>query len=329
MMILDFSKEFQFPTVQTEWEKSILDFIQHWFDESEYIQAQTSGSTGTPKPILLPKSAMKLSAQLTGEFFNLQQNESALLCLPVNFIAGKMMVVRAIELGLKLHCVEPKSQINLEDFPMLDFVPMTPMQVQNSLESLSKIKTLLIGGAPLSDSLRNELLKQDTKSYESYGMTETITHIGLKTISEEFFTVLNQINIRKDERDCLVIKTPYFEEEIITNDVVEIISKNQFKWLGRIDNVINSGGIKLFPEQIENKLKPHIQKEFVISSIPDETFGQKLILIVESSAEIQIDFHTTDLNKYEIPKEIFYLPEFPRTESGKLKRAEILKAIAL
>src|SRR5690606_934968 len=196
--------------------------------------------------------AMKMSAQMTGEFFGLKEGMSALLCMPVNFIAGKMMIVRAIELKLKLFLEEPRSKILLKK--SIDFVPMTPMQVENSFDSLEKIKVLVIGGAPLSDTLRARLLKLSTRSFESYGMTETITHIGLKEISEEFFTTLKGVSVRKDNRDCLVIQTPYFEEEIITNDIVELKNKSEFKWLGRFDNVINSGGIKLFPEQIEKKL---------------------------------------------------------------------------
>ncbi|MDD3772697.1 MAG: AMP-binding protein [Weeksellaceae bacterium] len=320
MIILDFSTQ-QLDALNPKifWEKSILDFLNEWNSNHDYIIAHTSGSTGKPKEIRLSKKSMKLSAKLTGEFFNLQKGNTALLCMPVNFIAGKMMIVRAIELGLKLFCVEAKSQIDLEKFPSLDFVPMTPMQVEKSFDSIQKIKTLLIGGAPLSDDLRTKLIQTKVKVYESYGMTETITHIGLKEISEEFFTVLNQVKIKKDDRNCLVIKTPYFEEEVVTNDLVEITDEKYFKWLGRFDNVINSGGIKLIPEQIEEKLKPYIQKEFIVSSKPDAILGEKLILIIESDT---FDFSLPDglLGKFEKPKEILFIKEFPRTESGKIKR---------
>lgn len=336
MILLDFSKDFsiqdlnnfleEIPQNET-WQNEIYSFINDWFSEDEFIISKTSGSTGIPKEIKIPKIAMKMSAQMTGKFFGLNEDKSALLCMPVSFIAGKMMIVRAIELKLKLYCVKPKSKIQLDFTDTIDFVPMTPMQVENSFDEISKIKILLIGGAPLSDELRSKLLPLETKSFESYGMTETITHIALKEISEEFFSTLNQIKIRKDERDCLVIQTPYFEEEIVTNDIVEIKDDHEFKWLGRFDNVINSGGIKLFPEQIESKLKPFIQEEFIISSLLDKTLGQKLILIVEGNRTLNLKLETLNLSKFEIPKEIFYLAKFPRTESGKIKRNEILDLI--
>ncbi|HLV23596.1 MAG TPA: AMP-binding protein [Moheibacter sp.] len=328
MKLLDFSSAI-FDSLSKEilWEKNILEFIQNWQNENDFILSQTSGSTGIPKTLKLPKSAMKMSAKMTGEFFRLQPGNTALLCMPVNFIAGKMMIVRAIELKLKLYCVEPKSQLKLNFTDSIDFVPMTPMQVENSFGELAKIKTLLIGGAPLSDSLRTKLLEIPTRSFESYGMTETITHIGLKEISEEFFRTLNGISIRQDNRDCLVIQTPYFEEEIITNDIVELRNQSEFKWLGRFDNVINSGGIKLFPEQIEKKINPHISEEFIITSIPDKVLGEKLILIVESKRIPNFQLPTSNLGKYEIPKEIHFMEKFPRTESGKIQREKLKENI--
>lgn len=322
MKILDFSTG-QFDSLNPEipWEKEILEFWNEWNSPTEFIISKTSGSTGIPKEIQLPKSAMKRGAAMTGKFFGLEEGKSTLLCLPVQFIAGKMMLVRAIELKLKLYCIEPKSKIDFEE--EFYFVPMTPMQVENSLNVIPKIENLLIGGAPLSDSLRSKLEKIPVKCFESYGMTETITHIALKEISEEFFTTLDGISIRKDERDCLVIKTPYFEEEIVTNDIVELKNISQFKWLGRFDNVINSGGIKILPEQIEQKLKPFIEKAFIITSLPDKTLGQKLILIIEGNRTLNFELRTSNFGKYEIPKEVYFVKEFPRTESGKIIRDKI------
>lgn len=334
MKVLDFSTQrFDKLNLEIPWEKEISGFLEEWNSGNDFIISKTSGSTGIPKEIELPKWAMKLSAQMTGKLFGLTEGNLALLCLPVSFIAGKMMIVRAAELKLKLYCVEPKSKIDLSFTDKIDFAPLTPMQVENSFDQLLKIKTILIGGAPLTDSLREKLFQIPSKSFESYGMTETITHIALKEISEESFTVLDNVKIWKDERDCLVIQTPYFEEETITNDIVEIKNENQFKWLGRIDNVVNSGGIKLFPEQIERKLKPYIIEEFVITSLPDETLGQKLVLIVESTPTksdnriSSFKLQTSQLGKFEIPKEIYYIKKFPRTESGKIKRNELVDLI--
>jgi len=338
MRLLDFST-LNFDTLNPtiSWQKSISEFLSEWNSKNDFVTVHTSGSTGEPKEIRLPKKAMKMSAQLTAEFFGLQKGDSALLCMPVNFIAGKMMLVRAMEIGLKLFCIAPKSQIDLFQFPKLDFVPMTPMQVEKSLDSIQQIKTLLIGGAPLQDDLRDKLLQTKVDAFESYGMTETITHIGLKKISEKFFTVLNQVEISQDARNCLVIQTPYFDEKIITNDLVEISDERHFRWLGRYDNVVNSGGIKLIPEQIEEKLKPYIQQEFIISSLPDSLLGEKLILIIEDEKAANMLPQTTKeienqppfslLQKYEVPKEIYFIKEFQRTESGKIQRGKLLELL--
>lgn len=326
MIILDFStQKFDVFDDSIQWQKEIKNFYEIWQSSVPHIIAYTSGSTGKPSAIELPKSAMKLSAQMTGEFFGLTQGKTALLCMPINFIAGKMMLVRAIELKLKLFCLRPQSNLNLDSIhDKIDFAPLTPMQVENSLDSIDKINTLLIGGAPLSDSLRKKLLKKSTKSYESYGMTETITHIALKEISEQYFQVFSRVKIRQDDRNCLVVQTPYFTEEIITNDLVEIKDKSNFKWLGRFDNVINSGGIKLIPEQIENKLKSYIKHDFIISSLPDNILGEKLILIIESE-KFNLQLPKGILGKYEFPKEIFFIDKFPRTDSNKVKRKEIIE----
>lgn len=327
MIILDFStNHFEALDPTIHWQKNILDFWQEWTQEKDHIVAQTSGSTGSPKEIKLPKSAMKMSARLTGKFFDLTPGKTALLCLPIEFIAGKMMLVRAIELRLKLICIEPKSHINADEIPSIDFAPMTPMQVEKSITALNKIQTLLIGGAPLSDPLRKVLLQKNTHCFESYGMTETITHIALKEISQTYFQTLDKIQIRKNDSGCLVIKTPYFEEEIITNDLVDIPWDNQFKWLGRFDSVINSGGIKLIPEQIEQKLKPFIAQNFIISALTDATLGEKLILIIEGK-EQNIDIPENILSKFEVPKKIYFVDQFPTTVSGKLQRKEILKLL--
>lgn len=330
MKILDFSSN-QFDELNPDviWEKNILRFLEDWDSSDKYITTQTSGSTGVPKKIKIAKEAMRKSAQLTGEFFQFQKGQSALLCLPTHFIAGKMMLVRALEFQLRLICVEPSSFVDLKTKSLFDFVAMTPMQVQNSLKMLPQIKNLLIGGAPLSSKLKDQLLLSQTNCYESYGMTETITHIALKDISECHFTALQGVVLSQDSRGCLVVQTPYFKDKVVTNDVVELFDENRFKWLGRFDNVINSGGIKLFPEQIESKLKPYIECEFIIDSVLDDLLGEQLIIVIES-LENNIDFtqlFSKVLSKYERPKRIYFLDLFPRTENGKIKRKEVLNRI--
>lgn len=306
-------------------EKEIGLFLLDWLDNKDYVFSQTSGTTGKPKAIKINKQAMVNSAIATGNFFKLNPGDKALHCLPCQFIAGKMMLVRAIVLGLEINLVFPTGTFLANATINYDFAAMVPLQVENNFQYLNQIKTLIIGGAQPSNNLRKALKKLKTvKVYETYGMTETITHIAAKKINAQNFKVLPDIIIEKDKRDCLVINAPRIaENQIITNDLVEIVSKNQFKWLGRIDNVINSGGVKLFPEQIERKIK--LEQRFFITSRKDEKLGEKVVLVIESERR---DLETTlfsELNKYEIPKEIYFIPQFIETKTGKIKRKETLE----
>lgn len=323
-MVLDFSNKGSFPKANDLWEQEILDFIKD-YKSLEHIKVQTSGSTGNPKTIILPKSAMQLSAKMTGEFLNLKQEDTALLCMPVHYIAGKMMIVRAIELGLKLYCVEPKTKISCET--PIDFGAMTPMQAEASLLNANQnldIKKLILGGAKVSNDLEQKLEAYEGDVYETYGMTETITHIAMRKLNEEkYFSLLPKIKIRQDERQCLVIKTPYFEEEIYTNDVVKLHKTRQFELLGRVDNIINSGGLKINPEKLENLLQPYISQTFIIHFKEDKTLGQKVILVIESPKPFKVNYPDDLIPKNQQPKEIIFIDKFPRTISGKIIRNKL------
>ncbi len=310
-----------------DFEKPVGDFILDWFDSKSYIEMQTSGTTGTPKIIRVDKQAMVESALATGDFFNLHAGNRALQCLPVKYVAGKMMLIRAIILGLDLDYVAPTSHPmeGLEDH--YDFVAMVPMQAQNSLKELHNVKKLIVGGAKISAALEQDLLKLPTEVYETYGMTETITHIAAKRVGEKAFTVLPHVFISYDDRNCLVIHAPKIikEEAIITNDLVELINENQFLFLGRLDNVINSGGIKLMPEQIEQKLSTGIKERFFITSKEDKELGEKVILVIEGpSYDLDKSIFDT-LDKYQKPKEIIFVSKFKETENGKVLRKESLQ----
>lgn len=339
MLYLDFSQpnfDVNAIEVTNEFEQSVKDFLVEWFSDSEVMIAHTSGSTGTPKEIILTKKNMRKSANMTGKYLHLEKGNSALLVMPVTYIAGKLMLVRAVEIGLKLICMQPTSHISLneinsgisQNFTSIDFVALTPMQVENSLDFVSRCQKLIIGGAPLSEKVKQELFAFENEVYETYAMTETITHIAFKQVAnqkypnaEQVFEAFDEVTISQDERGCLVIDTPYDGLQVVTNDVVELIDTRKFNWIGRADNVINSGGIKLFPEQIENKLKPFIDSDFYITSKTDELLGQKLILVVEGEQR-SLDFSSADLTKYQVPKEIIFIPTFSRTESGKIKRQQ-------
>jgi O-succinylbenzoic acid--CoA ligase len=303
-------------------EQAIGEFLLDWFDDKEYIEMRTSGTTGLPKLVQLEKQAMIQSALATGDFFKLEPGDKALLCLPVKFIAGKMMLVRSIILGLELDIVEPSTQPLALNTKSYDFVAMVPLQVQNSIDALKNIKKLIVGGAKMDASLEEKVLPLiKTEVYETYGMTETITHIAAKKVGENVFTVLPNVKIAQDDRGCLVVTVPTISEDVIvTNDLVEIIRENQFMFLGRIDNVVNSGGVKLIPEQIEAKLNGKISTRFFVTGVPDTTLGEKLILVIEGEKQDFANDFFDVLDKYEKPKEIVFVPKFKENENGKLLR---------
>lgn len=328
-------------TYKTSWQQSFWNFIKTWLDKSDYIEVKTSGSTGTPKIIRLDKKRMITSAKATGDFFDLKPNDKALLCLPCDYIAGKMMVVRAMVLGLNLYSIEPTGNplenIKNEDF---QFGAMIPLQVLNSLKNhrnrFEQIEKMIIGGGVVDSSLLNKLQTVKNQCFATYGMTETITHIAIKTLNGNqksvVYQALKNIEFFQDKRNCLVINAPYLSEnQIITNDIVKLYSKSSFEWLGRFDNVINTGGIKVNPEQIEQKIERFIESVFFIASANDEKLGSKVILIIESQMKMDIDLlkeqFKTVLSKFEMPKQIYVLPQFERTETGKIQRKRTIEIL--
>lgn len=309
-----------------DFEKPVGDFLLDWFDGKDFIEMETSGTTGAPKTISVKKQAMVDSALATGDFFELEPGNKALQCLPVKFVAGKMMLVRAMILGLDLEFVAPSSHPLNKNEIDFDFVAMVPLQAQNSIAELKKVKKMIVGGAAVNKTLEKQLLKLPTEVYETYGMTETITHIAARKLGEKAFTVLPYVTISYDDRNCLVIHAPRISDDvIITNDIVELVNENQFIFLGRMDNVINSGGIKLIPEQIEEKLAAKIQQRFFIASKPDNELGEKVVLVIEGEKYELDDSIYESLDKYEKPKEVVFVSKFKDTVTGKILRKETMK----
>jgi O-succinylbenzoic acid--CoA ligase len=311
-----------------EFEVATGKFILDWFDSSPHINLKSSGTTSKPKIIQISKQAMVNSALATGDFFELKPGDTALQCLSTNYIAGKMMLVRSIILGLEIDIISPSSYPLLNNNKSYDFVAMVPLQVQNSISELKNVKKIIVGGAKMNKSLEKRLSDVPSKVYETYGMTETITHIAAKKVGEEAFSILPNIQISQNEKNCLIINAPNISlEPIITNDLVEIINDNQFFFLGRIDNLVNSGGVKLIPEEIEEKLAVKIQSRFFVAGIPDDELGEKLVLIIEGENDTLEKTVFEALDKYEKPKEVFYVSKFIETENGKIKRKEVLASI--
>jgi O-succinylbenzoic acid--CoA ligase len=336
-MLLDFNNlEINNLHPETDFEKKVIFFLKEWFLDSKTVKVQTSGSTGIPKIIEVEKEKMLNSAKMTCNFLDLKERNTALVCLPVEYISGKMMVVRAITRKLKLIISNPslKPLENLNE--NIDFCAMTPLQVENSLDKIHFIKYLIIGGAAVSENLKSKIsqtLKHShspTQIYETYGMSETLSHIALKKTyptQDEYFNVFDGIEISTDERDCLKIYAPQLNSEVLqTNDLAEIKNRNQFKFLGRIDNVINSGGAKIFPEQLEALVKKEIPNEVVFLGIKDESLGQKLILVIEGNSSDILNQKLSTINyqqKFHKPKEIIFIEKIPRTPNGKINRLEL------
>ncbi|WP_278352365.1 AMP-binding protein [Chryseobacterium gleum] len=338
-MLIDFNNlNINKLSFDTEFEKKVKIFLEEWFSEKTGVNVQTSGSTGIPKIFEIEKKKMVNSAVMTCNFLGLKEGDTALLCLPVEYISGKMMIVRSIERKLKLKITDPslKPAENLEE--EIDFCAMTPLQVENSLDKLHLIKNLIIGGAAVSESLKSKILKMNLSNsnriFETYGMSETLSHIGLKQLlpeQEEYFTVFENVKISLDDRGCLKIFAPNVNaEELQTNDLVEIRNGNQFKFLGRIDNVINSGGAKIFPETLEALVKKDIPNEAIFMGLPDESLGQKLILIIEGEESDEVKRKISEISferSFHKPKEIIFIKEIPRTPNGKVNRMELYKSI--
>ncbi|WP_321288623.1 AMP-binding protein [uncultured Sunxiuqinia sp.] len=320
----------------SDWETQWMGFLQEWYNQNDYIEVNTSGSTGTPKTIKLNKDFVAASAQRTIQYFNLKKSDRILHCLPTRYIAGKLMVVRALLGELDLHIVDPTTDFQFLKQKHFKFAAMVPKQVHklliNNPNSYPErnLEFLLIGGSAVPQSLINELQSVSTHCYSSYAMTETATHIALQKLNgknqDQFYHCLDNIKVQLSPDNCLEIFMPGLNQQPIkTNDLAELADQKTFRVLGRADNVIISGGIKFSPEQLERKLEPFISSAFSISSLPHETLGQQLILIVEGEEDQNLIHQiqticSQQLSKYEQPKEIRFIKIFPRTENGKVMR---------
>ncbi|MFP9099599.1 AMP-binding protein [Flavobacterium sp. RHBU_24] len=308
-------------------EKAIGVFLLDWFDPKPYVIMKTSGTTGTPKTIQLSKRAMINSALATSVFFKVGANTHALHCLPAQYIAGRMMLVRAIIIGWDIDVLEPSSTPLAGNEKTYDFAAMVPLQAEQSLGKLSQVKKIILGGGKVSSVLSEKLQPLPVAIWETYAMTETVTHVAAKRIGETAFTTLPGVKVTTDARGCLVIDAPKVADmPVVTNDLAEVKDVHRFTWLGRYDNVINSGGIKLFPEQVEEKLAPYLTQRFFVYGLPDEVLGEKLILVVEGSPVTIPDQAYSNLDKYEKPKTILFVNKFAETGSGKVQRGETVAA---
>ena len=319
---------------QQEFLQDLEAFLQEWQNDEPTVWVHTSGSTGTPKPLQVEKERMRASARLTCSFLGLKEGDSALLCMPLQYIAGKMVVVRSLVAGLRLLPVAPCGHPLKDLTEIPTFAAMIPMQVYNTLQvpeerdKLMEIKHLIIGGGAIDDALGRELKTFPNHVWSTYGMTETLSHIALRRLNgaeaSHWYTPFENVRIRLSKENTLIIHAPSVcAEELTTNDIAEINDEGKFRILGRKDNTINSGGVKIQIEQVEATLKEYLDVPFQITARKDTKFGEIVVLLynkVKEEADIR-RICEEKLPAYWVPK--IYLPvkELPLTGTGKPDRA--------
>ncbi|MEK6477081.1 AMP-binding protein [Catalinimonas sp. 4WD22] len=327
-----------------------LSFCHAWLSGQPTFEINTSGSTGTPKNIQISRKQMQASAQATAKALDLKKGDQALVCINTNYIGGKMMLVRALELGMPLTVIPPSSKPLASVEEPIDFTALVPLQLKSMLEAedqefitqLNAMKAILVGGAPVGPVLE-QLIHEHLSApvYSTYGMTETVSHIALRRLNgsaaSDVYELLSGVEVKQDERACLTIKGKVSNDQWLqTNDIVSLLDEKHFRWLGRFDNVVNSGGVKLYADKLENSIQPAIEtygiaKRFFLAGLPDEKLGEKLCLILERKDNLNTEqehklklWMKEHLHPYEIPKEILLLPKFILSESGKIRRKRTL-----
>lgn len=330
---------------------TLEDFLKEWNDGADRVLVHTSGSTGKPKPMMVEKRRMEASARITCSFLGLHQGDTALLCLPLDYIAGKMMVVRSLVCGLRLISIEPTghplahrlirneklkdTNLQSEEYDIIDFAAMVPMQVYNSLqvpeerERVRSIRHLIIGGGAIDDALAAELRTFPNAVWSTYGMTETLSHIALRRLSgpeaDEWYVPFDTVNVSLNADGCLVIDAPAVcDRPLTTNDRAEMAPDGRrFRIIGRRDNVICSGGVKIQIEEVERILKPHIPFPFVITRRKDPKFGEAVVMLMQSpNTSLARNISQRVLPSYWQPHHYIEVAAIPMTENGKPARAE-------
>lgn len=329
---------------------TVDEFVAEWQSSENTILVHTSGSTGEPKPMLVSKERMLASAKITCDFLRLKPGGKALLCLPLDYIAGKMMVVRSFERGMQLVSVEPSNHplatVADQTFNLIAMVPSQvycSLQVEEERLCLMRARNIIIGGGSVGKELEERLAGFPNAVWSTYGMTETLSHIALRRLNgvdaSQWYTPFSSVEVSLSSDGCLVIDAPKVcEERLTTNDIAEICSDGRrFRVLGRRDNVICSGGVKLQMEEIEDRLRPCVGTPFAVSKRKDEKFGEVMVLVVEaynaesqSDANIQLksrlrDVCQRELDRFSQPKDVVFVPQIPMTDTGKIRRNELIK----
>jgi o-succinylbenzoate---CoA ligase len=351
----------QWPAARTPYEEQAVLFGRAWQSGQAEFVLHTSGSTGTPKPITLTRAQMQASAALTGQTFGLHAGDTALCCLNVAYVAGTMMLVRALTLGLQLTLVAPSGN-PLADFDLdsasFDFLAFVPLQLQTILEQtpqkiaiLNRAKAILLGGAATSPAQEAQLQVISAPVFATYGMTETVSHIAIRRLNgsdaTDYFTALAGVELGVDERNCLNIRAAASNFQLIqTTDVVHWVNpeppRRQFRIVGRADSIINTGGVKVQPEQVEQLIlsvlaSVGVATRLFVAGRPNERLGQQLVLVVEGDLAVQRAVDAAreqwsavirlEIGPYAVPKALIFVPSFRETPTGKIDRKATLTVI--
>ncbi|MEX2336535.1 MAG: AMP-binding protein [Fulvivirga sp.] len=326
-------------------EGNAVTFIKLWLSGENIFELETSGSTGVPKTINIIRKQMEASARFTVETLGLKPGQTVLVCLDTSYIAGKMILVRALVNNMNIVLQPPSANplLHLDASP--DFVALVPLQLQEilkekrSADKLDKMQAVIVGGAPVNSSLESKIQSIKAPVYATYGMTETVSHIALKKLNgadrSDVFKAFEEVKLGLDERGCLTIQSVLTNnKKIITNDRVILLDDHHFDWLGRIDNVINSGGVKVQSEKVEKVAELvfgqlNIPNRFFIAGLPDERLGEKIVLAIEAPKPLPqesliMEMLKKQLSLYELPKEVIYISEFKETATGKMNRRQTL-----
>lgn len=316
-------------------EAELGDFLAEWYSEADFVTLHTSGSTGKPQRIQAAKEAMRASARLSCEYFGIIPGTRALLCLPLRYIAGKMMVVRALVSGCELLLGEPSSRPLATWHEPIDFAPLVPMQAAATLQEpgglaqLAQVKTILLGGSFIDPALTEALQAVPSRIFASYGMTETLSHIALRHVNgslrSEWYTPLRGISLSLSADGTLQIEAPHIGiSRLTTNDLAEIAADGRFRILGRRDSVINSGGVKVQAEEVEQTLTAATGLPLLVVPAPHAILGQCVALLWEGALnkEPVLMKAIDSLPAYHRPRIIRHIDALPRTATGKLSRAQ-------
>lgn len=329
-------------------EQHAVRFCLDWRNGKDIFEIKTSGSTGQPKVIALRREQMIASAHMTAKALGLQKGMTALACLDTNLVGGLMMLVRSMELGMNLVIKEPLANpfINVTSGVRIDFVALVPYQLKTILSSpqansFNTIQKVIIGGGDVDANLEKSLQAYTTDFYATYGMTETISHVALRRLNggqrQRTFHAFDGVHLYTDERGCLVIRAGYLgADPIVTNDVVELTSPTEFRWLGRADFVINSGGVKVNPEKVEAAIAALMpQVRYFVHGFPHHKLGEQVCLVVEGNRwsneriALLLEAMKSELSKFEVPKQVLFVERFVLAGNEKINRKETVRLVTL